>query len=69
MGTEINRLLERMEQEIIELYKAVQDHKAGRGTAQEETLKRDVILECADVANHCAMIADKYGLFESEVPS
>jgi NTP pyrophosphatase (non-canonical NTP hydrolase) len=58
MATDVSRLLERMEQETIELYQAIQNYKEGKGS------KMAVILECADVANHCTMIADKFGVTE-----
>jgi NTP pyrophosphatase (non-canonical NTP hydrolase) len=58
MATDVSRLLERLEQETIELYQAIQNCRDGTGP------KMAVILECADVANHCAMIADKFGMME-----
>lgn len=58
MATDVSRLLERLEQETIELYQAVANYRNGTGS------KMAIILETADVANHCAMIADKYGLMD-----
>lgn len=58
LATDVSRLLERLEQETIELYQAIQNYKEGRGS------KMAVILECADVANHTTMIADHFGLME-----
>src|SRR3954471_19415911 len=58
LATDVPRLLERLEQEIIELYQAVESYRTGTGS------KMAVILECADVSNHCAMIADKFGLMD-----
>lgn len=58
LKTDVSRLLERLEEETIELYKAIQNHKAGTGPAMS------VVLECADVNNISTMIADSFGLME-----
>lgn len=60
LDTDISRLLQRLDDELIELYRAIDNYKNGNGSAMA------VVLECADVSNHCTMIADKHGLMEMQ---
>lgn len=60
LRTDVSRLLERLEEETIELYKAIQNHKEGTGSAMA------VVLECADVNNISTMVADSFGLMDME---
>jgi NTP pyrophosphatase (non-canonical NTP hydrolase) len=61
MATDVDKLLMRLDQELNELYRAIDNYKRGEGS------DGSIIMECADVANISAMISDKFGLMEKQL--